>query len=539
MAGNAIGLGNFLRFPVQAVRNGGGAFIIPYLVCLVLMGIPLLWVEWSIGRRGGRLGYHSTPFMMHTLSKRPFWKYAGVFGIFNNLAIASYYCFIESWTLAYVWHSLRQTFTGLSQSEVVRHFDNYVDLTTRFLGIPGEAVFFFLICVALNTYVLSRGLKGIERVATAGVPLLILFGLFLAGKALTLGSSGATEEFPDANSWAGLEFLWKPQYHSLSDPKVWLAAAGQIFFTISVGWGMIHAYASYVRSNEDIALNGLTAGMSNEFVEIVLGSLVVVPIAAGYLGIGWVTENISFGAAFQTMPFLFGKWGPVLATFAGVMWFGLLFLAAITSSLAMGMPWMGFMRDEFNWSRMRGAVSFGVILLMMGLPTVFFYRQGFFDEYDYWAGTVSLVLFALLEIILFAWVFGIRKGWNEIVMGADIRLPGLFRYVIKYVTPLLILSVLVGAVITPEGNDWLVAFRDLFHGYGWKLDDNSLIMQLTNSALYDQIARSTDPLEIAGLKEKIFFRNMARLMLLGLFAGLCLLVRFAFVRRGKQITEES
>jgi len=102
MAGNAVGLGNFLRFPVQAVNNGGGAFIIPYLVCFLLMGIPLLWIEWSMGRFGGRSNNHSTPFILDTMTKRSFWKYFGVFGIFTNIAVAAYYCYIESWTMSYV-----------------------------------------------------------------------------------------------------------------------------------------------------------------------------------------------------------------------------------------------------------------------------------------------------------------------------------------------------------------------------------------------------------------------------------------------------
>ena len=106
MAGNAVGLGNFLRFPVQAVQNGGGAFIIPYLVCFLLMGIPLLLIEWSMGRFGGRLGNHSTPYILDTMAKGRMWKYIGVFGIFTNIAVAAYYCYIESWTMSYVLHSV-------------------------------------------------------------------------------------------------------------------------------------------------------------------------------------------------------------------------------------------------------------------------------------------------------------------------------------------------------------------------------------------------------------------------------------------------
>ncbi len=447
MAGNAVGLGNFLRFPVQAVQNGGGAFIIPYFICFLVMGIPLLFIEWSTGRFGGKFGNHSTPFILDTMAKGKMWKYVGVFGIFTNIAVAAYYTYIESWTISYIYHSLEGTFSGMSQGAVANFFNNYVDIThLSTTGIPYESVVFYIICILLNTFILSKGLKGIEKVAKIGMPLLILFGVVLAIKGLTLGTSGASDLFPNANAWDGLNFLWTPQFDSLTNPKVWLAAAGQIFFTLSVGMGTIHCYAAYVKSKDDIALNAVSAGFMNEFVEVVLGSLIVIPIAAGYLGLDWVIQNASFGMAFQTMPYLFQQWGNVLAIFAGVLWFGLLFFAGITSSLAMGTPWMGFMKDEFNWNKNKGAWSFGALILAMGLPTVFFYKQGLFDQYDYWAGTVSLVIFAFLETILFSYIFGIKKGWAEITRSADIKVPKLYKYIILIVTPALLGWILVSSI---------------------------------------------------------------------------------------------
>jgi SNF family Na+-dependent transporter len=181
MAGNAVGLGNFLRFPVQAVENGGGAFIIPYLVCFLLMGIPLLFVEWSVGRLGGRSGNHSTPFILDAMDKRKFWKYIGVFGIFTNIAVASYYCYLESWTLTYVYHSIVDTFGGQTQAQVANFFGHYVS----FEGF--ENVIFWLICLFLNTWILSKGLSGgVEKVAKIGMPLLLIFGAFLAYKSITI-----------------------------------------------------------------------------------------------------------------------------------------------------------------------------------------------------------------------------------------------------------------------------------------------------------------------------------------------------------------
>ncbi len=532
MAGNAVGLGNFLRFPVQAINNGGGAFIIPYLVSFLVMGIPLLWIEWSMGRYGGKMGNHSTPFMLDAMAKHRWWKYFGVFGIWTNLAVAAYYCYIESWTISYIFHSLGQTFRGMSQLEVASFFTNYVDITTTSTGIPFEGPIFYAVCLFLNTWILSRGLKGgVEKTAKIGMPLLILFGMFLAIRGLTLGNSGASAAHPDADAWAGLSFLWTPQFDSLSNPKVWLAAAGQIFFTLSVGMGTIHCYAAYVKSKDDVALNAMSAGWMNEFVEVVLGSSIIIPIAAGYLGLDWVKQNAGFGMAFQTMPYLFGNWGPVLATFAGVFWFGLLFFAGVTSSLAMGTPWMGFLQDEFNWSRNRAAWSFGIVVLLMGLPTVFFYNYGVFTEYDYWAGTVALVVFALAEAVVFSWIFGINRGWKEITDGSDMKVPTVYKFIIKYVTPLFLLAVFVGSVFSPKNGDWQGAWSSLARGAGWELDNGSLINMFLNTGIHEQLAAATDPAQIAHLQDSLLLVNLSRALLTAVFAGISLMVFLAARKR--------
>lgn len=535
MAGNAVGLGNFLRFPMQAIQNGGGAFIIPYLVCFLLMGIPLLWIEWSMGRFGGRSGHHSTPFIVQEMdTKRHFWKYIGTFGIFTNIAVASYYCYIESWTLSYVFHSLFGTFDGKSQAEVAQFFADYINISVSTSGIPYEAVVFYLICVVMNTYILSRGLQGgVEVVSKIGMPLLILFGIILAVKGVTLGTSGAPVGCTDCDSTLGLNYLWNPQFDSLANPKVWLAAAGQIFFTLSVGMGTIHCYASYVRSKDDVALNAMSAGWMNGFVEIVLGASIVIPIAAGYLGLEWVKEKAGFAMAFQTMPYLFEQWGTFFSAIAGVMWFGLLFFAGITSSLAMGTPWMGFMQDEFNWGREKAAWSFGLFTTVLGLPTVFFYNEGVFGEYDYWAGTVSLVVFALAEVILFSWIFGLDKGWKEINMGADIKVPEFYRFVIKYITPMLLLIVFITSFCSPVGGDWSGAISGLFNGQGWSLDNGSIIAQIMNKGLKEQIAQATDAAVIANLENNLFFINIGRLLLISAFTFIAAIIYVAYAKRKK------
>lgn len=528
MAGNSVGLGNFLRFPVQAIQNGGGAFIIPYLVSFVLMGIPLLWIEWSMGRFGGRRGHHSTPFMLDAMDpKRSFWKYLGVFGIFSNLIVAAYYIYLESWTLSYAWHSVARTFQGQSQNQVALFFDHYTSLVQ-----PLEPMLFYGFCLILNIWILSQGLnKGVERASKIGMPLLLIFGVLLAIIAVTLrpGHLGTVN-----SGTLGLNFLWQPQFDSLSNPKVWLAAAGQVFFTLAVGLGSIHCYAAYVRMKDDIALNAMSAGWMNEFVEVVLGSAIVIPISVGYLGIDKVVEmtrNGGLGLGFRTMPYLFEQWGPMLAAMAGFMWFGLLFFAGMTSSLAMGMPWMVFLEDEFGWHRRRSAWTFGLVALVLGLPTILFFNQGVFDEFDYWGGTVSLVFFALVETVLFAWVFGIKRGWYEINAGGDIQVPAVFKYIILYVTPIMLIVVFLGSLVAPLNNDWGAAIASLQQGHMWTLDNGSIIKQLTNSGLKEQITAAADNATHTTLQQKLWFINLARGIMAATFIGIGILVGVAYRKR--------
>ncbi|MFN3343830.1 MAG: sodium:calcium symporter, partial [Flavobacteriales bacterium] len=207
--------------------------------------------------------------------------------------------------------------------------------------------------------------------------------------------------------------------------------------------------------------------------------------------------------------YLFDQWGGVLAILAGVFWFGLLFFAGVTSSLAMGTPVMGFLQDEFNWRRKPAAWMFGLTVFLMGLPAVFFFQYGVFDEYDYWAGEFSLVVFALFEVILFAWIFGMTKGWNEINTGADIRIPIVFKYIIKFVTPVMLLFVFI-----------------------WNLP--GVWDKITNVKLYKQIAGAASPEEIETLNTTITYVNFSRIFLLLVFVGICYLVFVAYRKRMKE-----
>jgi SNF family Na+-dependent transporter len=530
MAGNAVGLGNFLRFPAQAAQNGGGAFLIPYLVSFVLMGIPLLWVEWAIGRHGGQYGHHSAPGMLDKLGKQPWLKYVGVFGLFTNLCVAAFYCYIESWTLAYVFHSLVGTFREVAPTDF---FPAYLGQHQRSLfAFPLEASFWFVLTLCLNTWIISRGLaRGIEMAAKIGMPLLLLFGAVLAvrGLMLTPGVDPGVTQSP----LEGLNFVWNPNLEGLTNLSTWLAAAGQIFFTLSVGMGSIHCYAAYVRRNQDIALNAASAGWMNEFVEVVLGGTLLIPIATAYLGLQVVQASTAggsgFGLGFLTLPTLFNNWG-WFAPLAGAMWFGLLFFAGITSSLAMGQPIVAFLEDEFGMRRRRAALTWGATIFALGYFTVWLLPGGAHDEFDFWTGTFALVVFALFESFIFAWIFGMDRGWEEITRGAQIKVPQVFRFVIQYVTPAFILVIFVGSLVQPEGG-WAPALDGLLAGRGWPFAPGSVIGRVMHVG-EDYVYRDAD-----GYATRALVLDVTRLLLLAVFAACAFLVWKAWKLKAKPAGE--
>jgi SNF family Na+-dependent transporter len=511
MAGNAVGLGNFLRFPAQAAQNGGGAFLIPYLVSFVLMGLPLLWVEWAIGRHGGQHGHHSAPGMFDRMGSRRWLKYVGVFGIFTNLTVAAYYCYVESWTLAWVFHSLAGTFRDVSPGAF---FEQYVGEGERSLfALPLEAFAWFTVTLALNVWILSRGIaRGVEVAARIGMPLLILFAVVLVARGLSLapGDPGVV-----ASPLAGLEFVWRPDLSGLANPTTWLAAAGQVFFTLSVGMGSIHCYASYVRRDDDIALNAASAGWMNEFVEVVLGGSLLIPISTAYLGLQAVQAATAggggFGLGFMTLPTLFEYWG-ALAPLAGALWFGLLFFAGITSSLAMGQPVMAFLEDEFGLRRGPAALGFGLATLLLGGFTVCFYPGGAHAEFDFWSGTFALVVFALAESLIFAWVFGVERGWEEITRGADLQVPRFFRFAIRWVTPGFILAIFVGSLVEPAAG-WGTAVSGLLAREGWPLAPDSVLGRLLH------VGASSAWFDAEGYATRALVEDVTRLLLMALFAA--------------------
>ncbi len=453
VAGSAVGLGNFLRFPVQAASNGGGAFMIPYFISLLLLGIPLMWVEWTLGRYGGGFEHGTAPGIFHTMwEKNRFIKYFGVIGIFGPLIIFIYYTYIESWTLAYSFFAFTQKYASATTQTSMQGF------LRAFQGLEKNQFFsniwlsyaFFLVTFTINISVIYYGIKGgVEKLCKIAMPFLFISGIIIMIRVLTLGAPD-----PAKPAWSlinGLGFLWNPDFSALKDAKVWLAAAGQTFFTLSVGIGVILTYASYLSKGDDVVLSGLSAVSMNEFIEVIIGGSIIIPAAFVFFGPGEIqaiAKGGAFNLGFVTMPLIFEK--IIMGAFFGGIWFLLLFLAGITSSVSLAQPAVAFLEDEFDMSRKKAVTIFGIVSFLLCHSAVFFLGRGVVNELDFWGGTFCLVLFATVEVILFAWVFGMRRAWKEIHHGADMAVPKIYKFIIKYVTPLF-LFIILGFWLYQEG----------------------------------------------------------------------------------------
>jgi len=451
MAGNAVGLGNFLRFPRQVVENGGGTFMIPYFIAFILVGIPLMWIEWGVGREGGAKGQGSLPGMFDVIWRHPVAKYLGVLGLFMPLVILIYYAYIESWTLAWTFFSLTGATRGLDQEGMRGFLASYQDLGDGSVHGFWTPFLFFFVTLTINIWVVTRGLTaGIERLAKIGMPLLFLFAAILVVRVLTLEPHTVTEVVDgvartrEFSPWTGLDFMYSPDWSALNRPSVWLAAAGQIFFTLSVGMGTLQAYASYLRKKDDIALSGLATAATNETAEVVLGGSLAIPAIVTFFGVTGAVQIARAGGydlGFVAMPLVFNQLpgGLVIGAVAGMLWFGLLFFAGITSSVAMATPSMSFFEEHFGWTRRRSGLVIGGVALLLGTVHIVWYSRGFLDEWDYWAGTFGLVIVALVETVLFVWIYGPDRMWSSIHEGASMRIPIFFKHVMTWVTPVFLL----------------------------------------------------------------------------------------------------
>ncbi len=504
VAGSAVGLGNFLRFPGLAAQYGSGAFMIAYFISLVLLGIPICWAEWTMGRYAGQHGYRSSPGIFHVLIRHPAGKYLGALGVVVPVVIYMYYVYIEAWCAGYAFYFM----TG--KLDLGGDVDAYKGFWRDFVGFDkdglvvgsgrNQVVLFLVIVFLINFYIIYRGLsKGIEFFCKYAMPALIALAVIILIRVLTLGTPDPAK--PEQSLVNGLGSMWNPSkvvwqervpiagtegiftwkdreeligqqtiaarqaeiatnpnfriykrtvWEQLRNPQLWLAAAGQIFFSLSVGFGVIITYASYLTRKDDVVLSALSASSANEFCEVALGGLITVPAAFVFLGTAGVTTGFALG--FHVLPLVFSKMP--FAWFFGSVWFFLLFLAAITSSLSMLQPGVAFLEEGLGLSRKKAVALLSSVTAVGCLFVVYFSRDvKALDTIDFWVGTFLIFVLATILIILFGWVVGVDKGWEEAHQGAEIRIPRIFKPIIKYVSPLYLLGIFVL---------WI-----LFNVFGW------------------------------------------------------------------------
>ncbi len=468
VAGSAVGLGNFLRFPGQAVNNGGGAFMIPYVVSFLILGIPICWCEWTMGRLGGRFGQNNGPGVMYALWRRAPAKGIGAMTLFIPIVVYLYYVFVEAWCLFYAIEFFSGGFSELFSNalseagENASEVDVIVGASGAFFGESvsidqnggvfesGNMLWMIVICFAVNFIIIYRGVtKGIEVFCKVAMPLLILCASIILIRVLTLDGISS-----------GLGFMWNPHWESLADPGVWLAAAGQIFFTLSVGFGLILCYSSYLRENDDVVLTSLSACSTNEFCEVVLGGMIVVPTAFLFLG-AENAQGSTFGLGFVTLPAIM-HFMPGGSFFGGV-WFGLLFLAAVTSSLSMLQPAIAFLEDGFGLKRTGSVLILLVVTAVGTLPTLYFTHNLIgLDHTDFWCNLL-MILAATAQVLLFGWVIGAERGCREANRGADFPLPRFMPFMLRYVTPGFLILVL-GAWAYTKAPAYLEGMSPAFKG---------------------------------------------------------------------------
>lgn len=498
VAGSAVGLGNFLKFPGLVAMYGGASFMIAYVVSFFLVGVPISILEWTMGRRGGQIGYHSSAGILGYICGSKKAAYFGILGPCMTLIVFCYYVYIEAWCLGYAYHFMcgNISFDSLEQSG--GFFANFVGALSdgSAVSFSTEKVFvFFLVSFLLNFYIIYRGVTGgIEKFCMYAMPTLILVGVIIVVKMMTLGC--VTPEHPERSINQGLGFMWNPvkvelkedvggqwktiqplvgdaeiakvkrqidaenaaaaaagkpaikkiEYISvakqLSNPSIWIAAAGQVFFSLTVGFSAIMTYASFLRPKGDIVLSAVSSCATNEFFEVCLGGMITVPAAVAFFGVaGAIGAGLSlFDLGFKVLPLVFFRM-PMGELF-GFLFFFLLYISAVTSSISMLMPSVAFIEEATGFRRRASLPLLGIITFFVSSFVMFFSKDlKAMDTMDFWIGQVTLFIFAMVQTVMFSWVFGAKRGRLETNEGSEIKLPKAYEFVVKYISPTILFAV--------------------------------------------------------------------------------------------------
>ena len=428
-AGSAVGLGNIWRFPYETGNHGGAAFILVYLACVFVLGLPIMIAEFTVGRHSKA----STGKAFSVLAPGTQWKWIGYLGVLAGLLILGYYSVVAGWTLEYVLTSLGNGFAGKGPEDFVAIFQD-------FSQDPFRPVLWLLIFLLLTHFIVVKGVKdGIEKSSKVMMPMLFILIVVLAGCSLSL---------PDAGK--GLEFLLKPDFSKVN-ADVFLGAMGQAFFSLSLGMGCLSTYASYFGPDTKMGKTALSVGLIDTFVAILAG-LIIFPAA---FSVG-IQPDAGPSLIFITLPNVFQQaFGgiPFLAMIFSLMFYVLLALAALTSTISLHEVVTAFLHEKFDLTRSRAALmvtSFCVMTgvlssLSLGVWDAKFFSLGFFDLLDFVTAKLMLPLSGFLVCLFVGWYLKRSVSYDELTnygLQKASYLP-VYMFIIKFLAPVAIALIFI------------------------------------------------------------------------------------------------
>lgn len=427
--GGAIGLGNVWKFPYMVGRYGGAAFIVVYMIALLVIGAPVLMAEFAIGRNTGA-SYTSA---LKKLLPGTKWYLLGIIGTIALALTLGFYGGIAGWTLAYLLKSVTGQFAGMSAEQVGGVFG-------EFIANPAQVIFWLALMLFITTFVVIRGVKGgIEKVCNVLLPVLFVMIIFLAVRSIMMPGSGA-----------GLEFYLMPKFNELNDETI-VAGVGQALFTLGVGAGNLVIYGSYLDRKKSLTSSTVMVGLGDTLAAILFG-FIIFPACASF----GIEAGMGPPLVFITLPTIFAqmKFGMVFAT----IFFLLLSFACLTSTICIMEAIVGYVVDEWKVERKKATIGVAAFVFAIGvlmmlsfgvLSGVSIFGRSIFDfTNDVLVSAILLPLGALLMIILVGWVIKPDKLLEEINIGDGIKInSALFKVLVKYIVPILIAAVFIQLVI--------------------------------------------------------------------------------------------
>jgi len=428
-AGSAVGLGNIWRFPYEAGNHGGAAFILVYLACVFMLGLPIMIAEFTVGRHSKA----STGKAFSVLAPGTQWKWLGFMGVLAGLLILGYYSVVAGWTLEYIIMSLSNGLAGKGPEDFIVLFQN-------FSQDPIRPIIWLLAFLFLTHFVIVKGVKdGIEKSSKILMPVLFILIVVLAGCSLSL-----------PNAERGLEFLLKPDFSKVN-ADVFLGAMGQAFFSLSLGMGCLSTYASYFGSDTKMGKTALSVGVIDTMVAILAG-LIIFPAA---FSVG-IQPDAGPSLIFITLPNVFQQaFGgvPFLATLFSLMFYVLLSLAALTSTISLHEVVTAYLNERFGLRRNRAAIlvtSFCVVTgilssLSLGVWDAKFFNLGFFDLLDFVTAKLMLPLSGFLVCLFVGWYLKRSVSYEELTNYGLQKAPyfPVYMFILRYLAPVAILLIFV------------------------------------------------------------------------------------------------